>query len=83
MLDFHAVAGVLHVIGIKAGGRQFRQFYYTDNMDALAAGAMLHVTATYKDAPAPVKTIFSTKHEATFFNWILFFLGFGWIWMWF
>jgi len=29
------------------------------------------------------KTIFSTKREATFWNWVLFFLGFGFIWMWF
>ncbi|MCL2195341.1 MAG: Ig-like domain-containing protein, partial [Oscillospiraceae bacterium] len=28
-------------------------------------------------------TIFSTRWEATFFNWLLFFLGFGFIWMWF
>ena len=27
--------------------------------------------------------IFSTNWEANFFNWLLFFLGFGWIWMWF
>jgi len=30
-----------------------------------------------------VKTIFSTRYEANFLNWILFFLGFGFIWMWF
>ena len=31
----------------------------------------------------PPKTIFSTKYEATLLNWLLFFVGFGWIWMWF
>jgi len=41
------------------------------------------VTATYKDAPSTVKKIFSTRYDATFLNWILFFLCFGWIWMWF
>jgi len=41
------------------------------------------VTATYKDAPVQKKYIFSTKYEATFLNWILFFVCFGWIWMWF
>jgi len=30
-----------------------------------------------------VKTIFSTKYEAKFWNWVLFFLCFGFIWMWF
>ena len=30
-----------------------------------------------------IKTIFGTKYESTFLYWILFFLGFGWIWMWF
>jgi hypothetical protein len=30
-----------------------------------------------------IKRIFSTKYEATFLNWILFFLCFGFIWMWF
>ena len=29
------------------------------------------------------KTIFCTKYRATFWNWILFFVCFGWIWMWF
>jgi len=31
----------------------------------------------------PIRTIFGTDYEAKFWNWILFFLGFGWIWMWF
>jgi len=30
-----------------------------------------------------INTIFNTRWEATFLNWLLFFLGFGWIWMWF
>jgi len=38
------------------------------------------VTATYKDA---AKKIFSTKYDSNFLNWILFFVCFGWIWMWF
>ena len=38
------------------------------------------VTATYKDA---TKKIFSTKYDSNFLNWILFFLCFGFIWMWF
>jgi len=34
--------------------------------------------------PTPeVSTIFNTRWKATFVNWLLFFLGFGWIWMWF
>jgi len=33
--------------------------------------------------PSPIKYIFSTKHEATPLNWILFFVCFGWLWMWF
>jgi len=32
--------------------------------------------------PSP-KTIFTTRYAATPLNWILFFLCFGWIWMWF
>jgi hypothetical protein len=31
----------------------------------------------------PAKKIFSTRYDATPINWILFFLCFGWIWMWF
>ncbi|MCL2299896.1 MAG: InlB B-repeat-containing protein [Firmicutes bacterium] len=27
--------------------------------------------------------IFTTKYEASFLNWLLFIIGFGWIWMWF
>jgi len=30
-----------------------------------------------------VKTIFSTKWESTVWNWIMFIVLFGWIWMWF
>ena len=45
----------------------------------MPAGAVT-VTANYKDAP---NTIFTTKYKATFLNWILFFVCFGWIWMWF
>jgi len=51
----------------------------------MPAGAAT-VTASYKDAPAPPpppNTIFSTGYEATFLNWILFIVCFGWIWMWF
>jgi len=29
------------------------------------------------------KFIFTTRYEATIWNWIMFFLLFGWIWMWF
>ena len=29
------------------------------------------------------RMIFTTRWESNFFNWLLFFLGFGWIWMWF
>ena len=29
------------------------------------------------------KNIFNTNYKATFINWLLFFLGFGWLWMWF
>jgi hypothetical protein len=28
-------------------------------------------------------TIFNTGWRSTFWNWLLFILGFGWIWMWF
>ena len=48
----------------------------------MPAGAAT-VTATYKAAVNPVKTIFSTKYPSTIWNWIMFFLLFGWIWMWF
>ena len=41
------------------------------------------VTAVFENASSPSNTIFGTGYEATFFNWILFFIGFGWIWMWF
>lgn len=34
-------------------------------------------------AVVPVKTIFGTKYESTFGNWLMFFLLFGFIWMWF
>ena len=39
--------------------------------------------ATYTIEQNPIKYIFSTKYKATIINWILFFVCFGWIWMWF
>lgn len=48
----------------------------------MPAGAAT-VTANYKNIPDSVKYIFSTKYEATPLNWVLFFVLFGWIWMWF
>ena len=33
--------------------------------------------------PDPPKKIFTTRYDATFINWILFFLCFGFLWMWF
>ena len=38
--------------------------------------------ASFKDAPVtPPKTIFNTGRAATFLNWILFIVCFGWLWM--
>jgi hypothetical protein len=41
------------------------------------------VSYTVTVSPKPPKTIFSTAYEASVCNWLLFFLCFGWIWMWF
>jgi len=49
----------------------------------LAAGASYTVTGNVTFTAQWAKTIFSTKYEATFLNWILFFVCFGFIWMWF
>jgi len=42
-----------------------------------------YVTETGTIPATGVNTIFSTRYEANFLNWLLFFLGFGFIWMWF
>ena len=44
-------------------------------------GTSPNATTTFKLTVA--KTIFSTRYESNFLNWLLFFLGFGFIWMWF
>jgi len=44
-------------------------------------GVGTNATATFKLTVA--KTIFSTKYESNFLNWLLFLVAFGWIWMWF
>jgi len=49
----------------------------------LAAGASYTVVGNVTFTAQWAKTIFSTKYEATFLNWILFFVCFGFIWMWF
>ena len=41
------------------------------------------VTTTTRPPTTTANTIFSTRWESTFVNWVLFFLGFGFIWMWF
>jgi len=43
-----------------------------------------HPDLTYEEFHAmtrPLTTIFGTTWPATWYNWLLFFLGFGWIWM--
>ena len=54
---------------VKVGGVNYRQY------ERAESGGALLVKAS--------GLIFNTKHESTFLNWLLFFLGFGFIWMWF
>jgi uncharacterized repeat protein (TIGR02543 family) len=61
------------------GGNIFKG-WQTGNT-ALAAGASYTVTGDVTFTAQWAKAIFSTKYEATFLNWILFFLCFGFIWM--
>ena len=71
-------------------GRMFDKWTTSDGVSFVNANAStttftmpsknVSVTATYKDA---AKKIFSTKYDATFLNYILFFVCFGFIWMWF
>ena len=51
--------------------------------NGVSPDATLNFTLTVTAAVQPPKTIFSTRFEANIINWILFFLGFGFIWMWF
>jgi len=87
------------VVAITANGapagKVFDKWITTDGVSFANANAStttftmpaknVTVTATYKDIgnSNPIKTIFSTKYESNFFNWLLFFLCFGFIWMWF
>jgi len=52
----------------------------TDTVDPEHTTLYAHWRSGQSDT---VRTIFSTKHEATPWNWVLFLLLFGWIWMWF
>jgi len=47
----------------------------------LAAGASYTVTGNVTFTAQWATTIFNTKYEATFLNWILFLICFGWLWM--
>ena len=49
----------------------------------LEAGNGYGTTSTLNFTLTVAKTIFSTNHESNILNWLLFFLGFGFIWMWF
>jgi len=53
---------------------------YSANTNFNVYNAAATVTALYKDAPA---TILWTDYESNFWNWIMFAVLFGWIWMWF
>jgi len=53
---------------------------YTVQLKA-SNGTAPDATMTFKLTVA--KTVFSTNYESSFWNWLLFFLGFGFIWMWF
>ena len=44
-------------------------------------GTTTSATATFKLTVG--KTIFTTKYESKFGNWLMFFFLFGFIWMWF
>jgi len=41
------------------------------------------VTVTQAGTTPPPKKIFTTKYDSTFWNWLLFIVCFGFIWMWF
>jgi len=56
---------------------------WKDGITTYAAGASYTVTANKTFTAQWAKTIFSTRYEATILNWLLFFVGFGFIWMWF
>jgi len=45
--------------------------------------AEIQPNGTETPIPQPVKYIFSSRYESTPFNWFLFIICFGWIWMWF
>jgi len=88
-----AVAGeTVTVIATVPSGKVFKEWtatpavIFANKNSASTSFAMpasaVAVTAAFEDAPSS-NTIFGTNREATFFNWILFFLGFGFIWMWF
>ncbi|MCL2508009.1 MAG: hypothetical protein FWF05_02400 [Oscillospiraceae bacterium] len=52
---------------VKVGGVNYRQYEGNGALYVKASGSF----------------IFNTLYESTFWNWLLFFLGFGFIWMWF
>ena len=54
----------------------------TFGIDSAYKYAKVSAPTTPGSDPSP-KTIFSTGREATFLNWFLFVVCFGWIWMWF
>ena len=49
--------------------------------DSYTANAAVALYAVWAQNASPPKIIPGTSYEATFFNWILFIVVFGWIWM--
>ena len=48
-----------------------------------AVGSGASSAAQSAKPTAPAKKIFTTKYDSNFWNWLLFIVCFGWIWMWF
>jgi len=63
---------------------QSRDQIYAANAEVIALLQSLGLLGgTPTPPPEPGNTIFGTGWEATRVNWMLFFVFFGWIWMWF
>ena len=52
-------------------------------VEALLARNNVPIPTFPLTAPNLPSMIFNTNYESTFFNWLLFIVFFGWIWMWF
>jgi len=78
--DFNDKGG--HTVDMNSRLKQIDGVTYWECSDTNLGGYYAVAPEGYRIQKA-LKYIFTTRYESKFWNWVLFIVCFGWIWMWF